>query len=207
MGSCTRGDFLTARCADGVIPAMITTQQCSKCLKAKPATAEFFTPDPRMKSGFGSWCRQCQRDRARATMSRRRADPVERVKVMEAKKRHITSLQGREWKRRDSQAYNHKRRQKPEHQWLWSPALWDKQVYLFESRCGYCGAQGKLETDHFIPLSHRDCPGTVPWNIVPACPRCSRRKGRRLPWNWCPDKHLIVRIAAKLEGLKTASCL
>lgn len=44
-------------------------------------------------------------------------------------------------------------------------------------RCHYCGATGKLEVDHIIPLA---AGGTNDMsNLVAACPHCNRSKGAR----------------------------
>jgi 5-methylcytosine-specific restriction endonuclease McrA len=58
----------------------------------------------------------------------------------------------------------------------WTIEDWDRCLAYFCHKCAYCGLQGKLHQDHFIPLVNPDCPGTVPWNIVPACVSCNCKK-------------------------------
>ena len=40
---------------------VITTQTCTRCGETKPRDGEHFPPDSRYRSGFQSWCRECQR--------------------------------------------------------------------------------------------------------------------------------------------------
>jgi 5-methylcytosine-specific restriction endonuclease McrA len=56
----------------------------------------------------------------------------------------------------------------------YSLAEWLALLDRFDHRCGYCGAQGKLEPDHRIPLAR----GGSNWisNIIPACRSCNTRK-------------------------------
>jgi 5-methylcytosine-specific restriction endonuclease McrA len=63
----------------------------------------------------------------------------------------------------------------------WAYALW-----FWDNRCAYCGVSDELEpleTDHFIPISNElyDNPGSVPWNIVPACRSCNATKHNKSP--------------------------
>lgn len=67
----------------------------------------------------------------------------------------------------------------------WTSADWLKSKLVWKSRCAYCGRRAKrLTRDHFIPLIDPKCPGTVPWNIVPACVSCNSSKGKRDPHEW-----------------------
>jgi len=53
---------------------------------------------------------------------------------------------------------------------------------MFDHKCGYCGAPEldvALEFDHFVDIFEDECPGTVPFNMVPSCRPCNRRKGTR----------------------------
>ena len=56
----------------------------------------------------------------------------------------------------------------------YSLAEWLALLKRYGHRCGYCGAVGKLEPDHRVPLSR----GGSNWisNIIPACRRCNTRK-------------------------------
>ena len=48
------------------------TKLCTKCKEAKPATAEFFSPNRHLLSGLNSWCRKCS---TAACLARQKANP------------------------------------------------------------------------------------------------------------------------------------
>lgn len=95
---------------------------------------------------------------------------------------------------------------------------WQYALDYFGGCCAACGRQPglwhTLAADHWIPLTSPDCPGTVPWNIVPLChgvDGCNNQK-----FNWEPERWLIGkfgkrkgraiqrRIEAYLDGRKPA---
>lgn len=53
---------------------------------------------------------------------------------------------------------------------------WERAGQYFGGCCAYCGQQKKLSMEHYIPLSDPNCPGTVPFNILPACHSCNSSK-------------------------------
>jgi 5-methylcytosine-specific restriction endonuclease McrA len=55
-----------------------------------------------------------------------------------------------------------------------TPAEWLALVERYGGCCAYCGAQGRLEVDHRIPLS-RGGSNRIE-NILPACRSCNARK-------------------------------
>lgn len=61
-------------------------------------------------------------------------------------------------------------------------ADWESALAEFEDSCAYCGAKGRVQKDHFIPilLGGTDFAG----NIVPACPSCNGSKGANDPFSW-----------------------
>ncbi|MEO8607004.1 MAG: hypothetical protein ABI690_03945 [Chloroflexota bacterium] len=65
-------------------------------------------------------------------------------------------------------------------------------IKYFGESCAYCSVQvsecKKLYMDHYVPLTHPDCPGTVCGNIVPACPFCNSSKGNRDAVEWIRGK-------------------
>ena len=71
------------------------------------------------------------------------------------------------------------------------PAAWRDALDYWHSCCAVCGEIPglfwMLVPDHWIPLASPDCPGTVPWNIVPLCngtTGCNNRKGGKPPHAW-----------------------
>jgi 5-methylcytosine-specific restriction endonuclease McrA len=80
----------------------------------------------------------------------------------------------------------------------WSARLWKQCLDFFGNRCVYCHRDDlPLEQDHFIPLNDPQCPGTVPWNMVPACRGCNSRKNDNNPFTWESKFdwiHFLIRI-------------
>jgi len=74
-------------------------------------------------------------------------------------------------------------------------ADWQAALDHFGGCCAVCGRPPGLwhilAADHWIPLSSPDCPGTVPWNIVPLCHGtggCNNSKWNRCAGEWLVDK-------------------
>lgn len=60
---------------------------------------------------------------------------------------------------------------------------WQRALDHFGHRCAYCGREGRLAQEHFVPLTLGG-PYT-PDNIVPSCKPCNTRKRNHLPEEWC----------------------
>jgi len=61
-------------------------------------------------------------------------------------------------------------------------ADWTDVLDLFGHKCAYCGKDGKLHQDHFIPVTRGG--GYEMGNIVPACHSCNSRKNAKDPLAW-----------------------
>ncbi len=59
---------------------------------------------------------------------------------------------------------------------------WEKCKNYFHNRCAYCGCEGDIEQDHFIPLSRGG--GYTANNIIPACKKCNSSKQANLFEEW-----------------------
>lgn len=81
----------------------------------------------------------------------------------------------------------------------------------FSDCCAACGVAigGLIEIhwDHWIPVDHHSCPGTVRWNMVPMCPACNRNKHYSMPMDWLiksfgnkKSKKIFDRIEAFLKS-------
>jgi hypothetical protein len=91
---------------------------------------------------------------------------------------------------------------------------WQHALAHFNGCCAVCGRQPglwhTLAMDHWIPLTSPDCPGTVPWNIVPLChgvDGCNNTKFNRDADEWLLDKFgprkgkaILRRIEAFLDS-------
>lgn len=171
---------------------------CTKCKNPLPPTLEFFGPKPAKANKLDSWCRSCVRERARLNQQKRRLETPELVR--EEKRRHAQSPVGRETKRVYSAVDNHKRRQSSGLPFIWSRKLWDRCRADWLYLCAYCGAKPEsLWQDHFVTLSDPQCPGTVPWNMVPACAFCNLSKSRSRPERWLRNTVRLFAITNYLE--------
>lgn len=151
------------------------TKVCTKCKEGKPATTEFFSPDPIRPSGLHSWCRRCVTDDG---LARQRQNPA-RVNARQ-----------REWVRRNpemARAQSHNARAK---QWrvpgrITGPEL-KARYEAQEGRCHWCGTplDDGYEVDHLIPLSKGGANDIS--NVVCACVRCNASRGAKLPGDWKP---------------------
>ncbi|MEO8611219.1 MAG: HNH endonuclease signature motif containing protein [Chloroflexota bacterium] len=68
-------------------------------------------------------------------------------------------------------------------------AEWRKAVDYWHGKCAYCGDafgndKKKKTLDHYIPVSHPNCPGTVAKNCVPVCLSCNTAKGKKDAMDW-----------------------
>jgi 5-methylcytosine-specific restriction endonuclease McrA len=61
-------------------------------------------------------------------------------------------------------------------------ADWADVLDLFGHKCAYCGKDGKLHQDHFVPVTRGG--GYELGNIVPACHSCNSRKNAKDPLAW-----------------------
>lgn len=148
-------------------------RECSRCRQTRPIDA---FPFRKNRGKHATHCKTCVREKAREVQRKKRANPATRQTLMESNARYARSPRGKEAKRRKTLIDNHKRRA-PHLPFLWSYEKWEKCLAAWSMACAYCGRTGmRLTQDHVIPLTDPSCPGTVPWNIVPACMPCNSRK-------------------------------
>jgi ribosomal protein L37AE/L43A len=72
---------------------------------------------------------------------------------------------------------------------------WERALEYWGYRCAVCGRPRglwhTLAADHWIPLTHQDCPGTVATNIIPLCHGeggCNNSKGKKMPDAWLEER-------------------
>lgn len=96
---------------------------------------------------------------------------------------------------------------------------WERAQGYFNHCCAVCGRQLNslfndftAAADHWIPLSHADCPGTIAVNIVPLChgiDGCNNSKSSRDAQEWLIEKfgkrrakEILERIEAYFEWVR-----
>jgi len=79
-------------------------------------------------------------------------------------------------------------------------------INFFNKKCPYCDKElfsgnirQKIEVDHFIPVHHGG--QDVPWNILPSCKSCNRKKKTKLPEIFLKTDKL-VKCTLYLEKVK-----
>jgi 5-methylcytosine-specific restriction endonuclease McrA len=70
---------------------------------------------------------------------------------------------------------------------------WRNCFAYWHGCCAYCGKQAEglwatVHQEHFIPITSADCPGTVRWNMLPACEHCNLSKNNKEPRGWVINK-------------------
>lgn len=72
---------------------------------------------------------------------------------------------------------------------------WRFCLNYWSNSCVVCGRSvgenNTIAADHWIPLSHPESPGTVPWNIIPLChgeKGCNNSKGNKQLIEWLIKK-------------------
>src|ERR1044071_6427711 len=177
-------------------------QRCTKCKSLHPSTQEFFSPDKRCSNGLHSYCRICERKRSNEYRKTRRKTPEGKKIIAEHTKRYRPSPKGINQKRISSSIHNHKRRQRFTNlPFDWSIRYWNECLNAFGNRCAYCEKEGPFHQDHYVPLSHPECTGTVRGNIVPACVNCNLSKGSLHPHIWIDNietRHKVEKILKEL---------
>jgi ribosomal protein S27E len=83
---------------------------------------------------------------------------------------------------------------------------WTRALEYWGNTCAVCGRPPglwhTLSQDHWLPLSHSDCPGTVAMNMLPLCygvDGCNNSKGKKHPRKW-----LIERLGSRKGRKKIA---
>ena len=109
----------------------------------------------------------------------------------------------REWRKRNPEkarlylrVSNHKRRAAAGSA-HWTRDEWLALLERYGGRCHYCGADGRMDADHRIPLS-RGGSNTIE-NIVPACKSCNCSKNDRTEeefWQYLAERERVGRKSA-----------
>lgn len=178
---------------------------CTRCGLSFPENENNFT---RKKSGyFSSWCKPCTRIYAKERMRERRGNPIDRIAVDAARRKHKMTDKGIAGKRAQSAIHNSIRRQRHLNIPIqWNINLWKMSQEYWGGKCAYCAQVRALTQDHFIPICSKDFPGTVPGNIVPACQPCNSKKHNKNPHTWIKNIEVLESILLYLRiasGWKT----
>lgn len=168
-------------------------RQCSVCKQLLDENA--FHKDKTRREGLAYICKECKKRYVYPVQWRiyRESHRQERrsyQKVYDAA--HPLSLERRRekhnrYKTQDLAAFKAADRAKAERRRARKAGLpatltdteWQKILQQYDYKCAYCRVTGPLQQEHVIPVIQGG--GYTKENIVPACPKCNRKKGPRTP--------------------------
>ncbi len=175
-------------------------KRCTKCGEWKPATPDHWYVDNRRKSGFLPCCKVCQR----AYDAAWRAANPEKQRAYNA----AWYAANPEKKRAQTQRRRALKNMLPT---LWDGDMEQAMLDWWGHTCAYCGKpiEGDMHLDHYIPLARKSlCPGTVRWNLLPACGPCNLSKRAAMPERWirrtfgAGAEAILARIHAYFESVQ-----
>jgi len=208
----------------------IKVKYCTKCENDKPVGEFTFL---KSQNRYISRCRNCEtirkcnwarlhedKDRVRKVAKKHYQDNKERLDAYQKEYRSRPGVQerrnklGRDYHKNNLvkmralyAAHQSKRRAlKNSLSILWDDKIAEKVNLDWEFKCCYCSndIMGKVHFDHFIPISVKDCPGTVPWNMVPSCQSCNSSKHNKDPYKWKGARgyDILSRIELYLDKMR-----
>jgi 5-methylcytosine-specific restriction endonuclease McrA len=182
------------------------TRKCTKCKKEKARNICNFSKKGASKDGLSTWCKECAAEHAKKESRKIRKTEEGRIRKNSIQNKYRKSAKGIEYKKYRTPSDNAIRRSRLRNRAFdWSPEKWLDCCSDWDNKCAYCGSDAALTQDHFIPLSNDETPGTVPWNMLPACAFCNASKGHKSPFEWVKNEENIQRIMSYLESKKVAS--
>lgn len=144
-----------------------------------------------------------------------RGSQITKMKLWRAKNRHRRNAYKRGWQktakgRQQAAASQARRRARklalPD---TFTPQDWRYCLDYWHGCCAVCGGQlrdlfGDVEphADHWIPLIHPDCPGTIAANMICLCPSCNLSKQSKLPEAWLVERYGRQRAAPLLAAIR-----
>lgn len=205
-----------------------TTKRCTRCGEEKPATAEYFSRGIAFKYGLRNICKPCQIEYNREYVERNRDKVAEykreyqrknRKRLAQNSKRFAESnpekikVTQRAWKKKNPHyvranyaRYQARKRRLPVN---FTPQNWQNCLEYWQHKCAVCGysfnesKERKKHADHWIPLIHPTCPGTVPENMICLCAKCNHSKNDALPNEWLSRRYDRDKCAIILKRIET----
>ena len=146
------------------------TKICSKCKTAYSATSDFFYRDKSKKDGFGYLCKKCKNEYVKQYDLDNPDKMKQRKKLWKQKNpEKIKQQHNKYWQENPDKKRFYKQQRRAKKRSLQATFIteqWDYCKYYFNNKCAYCGKEGKLAQDHFIPLNNNG-DYTIN-NIIPA---------------------------------------
>lgn len=162
------------------------------------------------------WIREYERNRRKTNAKQldeyiRNYRQVNSTRILETVHKYRQTLKGKAVER----AHGHRRRaRKKSLPNSFTATDWQIALDYFDHACAVCG-QGLMfnsHGDHWIALNAPNCPGTIPWNMVPLCNTCNTSKKDSQPDDWLMKRFgkrkgraILNRIEAFLDSRRPAN--
>lgn len=172
-----------------------TTLQCQVCKQVKPLAS--FPPDKRTQTGYGQPCLTC--NSPYRCHHCKQEKPLREFRVDTRWRIGHTSICNTCHLTQDALRSSRRRARKRGLPNTFTKTEQEFMLRYFAYACAVCGNQeGFLWTvvsDHWIPLSSPQCPGTIATNMIPLCHAkqgeqfsCNGTKYNRAPLDWLRDR-------------------
>lgn len=127
--------------------------------------------------------RKCPEFRRRDIEEKRKYYQENKEKISEYNKKYIRSKRGREIKRIVSQRRYARKKNTIA---TFTLGQWKSCLDYFNHSCAYCGNEGNLQQEHFVPVS-KGGEYTIT-NIIPACENCNYNKRDKDFFTWYKER-------------------
>lgn len=200
-------------------------KQCNRCLELLDVS--MFHKDKHKKDGYHTICKACCHKHKAANKEKiaaynreygkthKKWAAVRKNRTRNANIEYYRFLR-REWARKNPERNaEHKRKDYEKHrdkyvlracvrikrvkglENTFSVDNWRETLARFDGQCAYCGARGKLEREHVVPVMRSGA--YIMGNIIPACKRCNQSKHDKDLMEWYPrqvfyDEHRMSKI-------------
>lgn len=209
----------------------IPQKRCTKCREEKPATNEYYNVDKKRKDGLYPQCKVC---RQKIRVDKRALNPEKIAEYhrnyFQQNRAYLVEYHQNYNKENATYLSEHKRKYRQENKHLsrnsshrrrarerclpqeFTVKDWQNCLEYWHGCCAVCGRQFNnlfgthtAAADHWIPVNHPDCPGTIPANIVPLCHGrggCNNRKQNRNAEQWLKEMFGKTKAASILKRIQ-----
>lgn len=163
---------------------------CRMCKTEYPNTTEYFYLDKSRKDGIDNICKTCNAIKCRQYRELHRESCLNTRAQYHIKHKEIDNERNKKWRMENPKRCAIKNAVKVQRRRARAKMVaatlttkqWTSVLEKFNHKCCYCGQEGRLTQDHFVPLSLGG-EYTV-GNILPACFSCNTNKSNKNALLW-----------------------